>query len=97
MRIAAIAFTDCGMALGQRLQEKVEGLTLSRCESGGLARWTERSFSENDALVFIGAAGIAVRAIAPHVRTKVHDPRGGDGRAGHLCHPHPVRPSGRRQ
>ena len=74
MRIAAIAFTDCGMALGQRLQEKVEGLTLSRCESGGLARWTERSFGENDALVFIGAAGIAVRAIAPHVRTKVHDP-----------------------
>ncbi len=74
MRIAAIAFTDCGMALGKKLQEKVEGLTLSRCESGGLAQWTEQAFGENDALVFIGAAGIAVRAIAPHVRTKVHDP-----------------------
>ena len=74
MRIAAIAFTDCGMALGKKLQEKVEGLTLSRCEKGGLAQWTEQAFGENDALVFIGAAGIAVRAIAPHVRTKVHDP-----------------------
>ncbi len=74
MRIAAIAFTDCGMALGRRLQKKVEGLTLSRCESGGLARWTERAFAENDALVFIGAAGIAVRAIAPYVRAKTSDP-----------------------
>ena len=74
MRIAAIAFTDCGMALGRRLQEQVKDLTLDRCESGGLARWTERAFGENDALVFIGAAGIAVRAIAPYVRTKVHDP-----------------------
>lgn len=74
MRIAAIAFTDCGMALGKRLQEKVEGLTLDRCESGGLAKWTERAFGGNDALVFIGAAGIAVRAIAPHVRAKTSDP-----------------------
>lgn len=74
MRIAAIAFTDCGMALGQRLQGEVPDMTLDRCEKGGLAAWTERAFAGNDALVFIGAAGIAVRAIAPHVRTKVHDP-----------------------
>lgn len=31
-------------------------------------------FARADALVFIGAAGIAVRAIAPHVRSKVTDP-----------------------
>ena len=49
-------------------------MTLDRCEKGGLAFWTEEAFGANDALVFIGAAGIAVRAIAPHVRTKVHDP-----------------------
>ena len=74
MRIAAIAFTDCGMALGARLREAEPGMTLDRCEKGGLAAWTERAFGGNDALVFIGAAGIAVRAIAPHVRTKVRDP-----------------------
>jgi cobalt-precorrin 5A hydrolase len=39
-----------------------------------LARWTAAVFSENDALVFVGASGIAVRAIAPHVRDKSLDP-----------------------
>ncbi|MBE6990940.1 MAG: cobalamin biosynthesis protein CbiG [Ruminococcaceae bacterium] len=74
MRIAAIAFTDCGMALGRRLQEQAENMTLERCEKGGLAAWTARAFSDSDALVFIGAAGIAVRAVAPHVETKTCDP-----------------------
>ncbi len=74
MRIAAIAFTDCGMELGRRLAEREPELALTRCERGGLGEWTERAFGEYDALVFIGAAGIAVRAIAPHVRTKVSDP-----------------------
>ncbi len=74
MRIAAIAFTDCGMELGRKLLEQEPDMTLERCEKGGLAKWTEHRFRENDALVFIGAAGIAVRAIAPYVRTKTQDP-----------------------
>ncbi len=74
MKIAAIAFTDCGMALGRRLQEGEPDMTLDRCGKGALAEWTERAFGGNDALVFIGAAGIAVRAVAPHVRAKVSDP-----------------------
>ena len=32
------------------------------------------AFSEMDALIFVGAAGIAVREIAPHVRDKRTDP-----------------------
>lgn len=39
-----------------------------------LGTWTGERFSDSDALVFIGAAGIAVRAIAPHVRDKFSDP-----------------------
>lgn len=39
-----------------------------------LAVWTARRFRQGTALVFIGAAGIAVRAIAPHVRGKEVDP-----------------------
>ncbi len=37
-------------------------------------RWAEKQFSRADALVFIGAAGIAVRACAPHLRGKDRDP-----------------------
>ena len=39
-----------------------------------LEAWTASRFSEADALVFVGASGIAVRAIAPHVRDKFTDP-----------------------
>ena len=40
----------------------------------GLADWTAEMFPANDALVFVGACGIAVRAIAPHIRNKTVDP-----------------------
>ncbi|MDO4890124.1 MAG: cobalamin biosynthesis protein [Coriobacteriaceae bacterium] len=40
----------------------------------GLEAWTAARFADADALVFVGAAGIAVRAIAPHVKDKFADP-----------------------
>ena len=39
-----------------------------------LARWCEKGFAEADALVFVGACGIAVRGIAPFVKDKRTDP-----------------------
>ena len=39
-----------------------------------LTDWTAAQFAQNDALIFVGAAGIAVRAIAPHCRSKAADP-----------------------
>lgn len=39
-----------------------------------LAAWTAEWFQRVEALVYVGATGIAVRAIAPHVRDKFHDP-----------------------
>lgn len=39
-----------------------------------LGAWTAAQFSHADALVYISATGIAVRAIAPHVRDKFSDP-----------------------
>jgi len=74
MNIAAVAFTDCGMALGERLCEARPGVELARCPRGGLAAWAADAFSTHEALVFIGAVGIAVRAIAPHIRAKTRDP-----------------------
>ena len=38
-----------------------------------MSQWTEEHFT-SDAIVFIGAMGIAVRAIAPFVKTKTKDP-----------------------
>ena len=40
----------------------------------GLGEWTAGEMSDSDLLIFIGAAGIAVRAIAPFVRDKLKDP-----------------------
>lgn len=39
-----------------------------------LAAWTTEHFDADDALVFVSATGIAVRAIAPHVKDKFSDP-----------------------
>lgn len=39
-----------------------------------LKEWTGRRFQDSDAIVFIGSSGIAVRSIAPFVKTKKMDP-----------------------
>lgn len=41
---------------------------------GTLGDWAGEQFREADALIFVGACGIAVRAIAPYVRDKFTDP-----------------------
>lgn len=77
MRLAAIAFTAQGLALGQRMAEAVEGITLVQGFGEGrpsLRDWTAGAMAGSDGLIFIGAAGIAVRAIAPHLRGKQTDP-----------------------
>lgn len=38
-----------------------------------LGEWTKAQMREKNALLFIGACGIAVRAIAPHLADKLHD------------------------
>ena len=74
MTLRLLAFTDRGFTLAQTLAEALDG-EAARCGAPlGLAEWTAGGFSQADALVFVGAAGIAVRAIAPHVRHKASDP-----------------------
>lgn len=70
MKLAIAAFTDRGEALSKRIDKNVTRI-------GGnvtLADWTAARFADADALLFVGAAGIAVRAIAPHVKSKASDP-----------------------
>lgn len=75
MSRAYLAFTEKGMALAHRLARALPG-SVSRCGAGGvrLAEWTSTQFAQADALIFVGAVGIAVRAIAPHCKSKATDP-----------------------
>ncbi len=75
MTCAYIAFTARGLALAQQLAAACPG-SVARGGADGvrLTDWTAAQFAQSDALIFVGAAGIAVRAIAPHCRSKAADP-----------------------
>ena len=75
MRIKILYFTDKGKALAERLKEGLSGHDVIIVPKGtALARTCGDAFENSEALVFIGAAGIAVRAIATFVRDKLKDP-----------------------
>lgn len=42
--------------------------------SGRLSEWMAEAIQDADAFIFVGAAGIAIRAIAPYVADKTRDP-----------------------
>ena len=75
MTRAYLAFTDTGLALARRLADALPG-SVDRCGHGGpsLEAWTAQQFAQSGALIFVGAVGIAVRAVAPHCRSKASDP-----------------------
>ena len=76
MTRAYLAFTAKGFALAQTLSAAYPG-SVARCsrENGvSLADWTAQQFAQSDALIFVGAVGIAVRAIAPYCKSKAADP-----------------------
>ena len=87
MKIAIASFTRNGCVWNQKLcaalkKHSCEGYALEKYgkEAGipaiapSLPAWTERMFQKMDAILFIGACGIAVRSIAPYVKSKKTDP-----------------------
>lgn len=67
-------FTDRGRELAERLFAAWPGARpLYREKGENLGKWTGCSFAEKKPILFIGACGIAVRAIAPFVRDKLSD------------------------
>lgn len=86
MRINAVAFSTNGCRTAIRLKEafpeedlrifcKTKSDTLDvELIPGSAGEWTGKSFEECDAIVFIGAIGIAVRYIAPYIKSKTRDP-----------------------
>ena len=72
--IAYLAFTEKGRALAETLCAVLGGEVSCTRDGVALQEWTARAFPNARALVFIGAAGIAVRAIAPYLHGKASDP-----------------------
>lgn len=74
MSVACLAFTDQGFILAEQLAQALGG-TADRCgRPKGLQEWTKLHFQQERALVYVGAAGIAVRAVAPYLQSKTSDP-----------------------
>ncbi len=73
---AFLAFSEKGAVLAERLRRALGGtVTCTRTvQEFSLSEWTGRAFSANSSLVFVGAVGIAVRAIAPYLKSKAADP-----------------------
>ena len=89
MRIYMVAFSEKGRALAEKIQnislfvdygnvpcegKKVQEKTIVYLqEKEPLDVWVDLAFMQGMPLVFIGAAGIAVRAIAPFIEKKTVD------------------------
>ena len=73
-RIAFLSFTERGRVLAEQLCAALGGRADCTRDGTDLRTWTERCFSDSSALVYIGAVGIAVRAVGPLLRSKATDP-----------------------
>ena len=73
-RIAILAFSEKGYALAEELAAALGGEAARSGQPDSLKEWTEKHFADSDGLVYVGACGIAVRAIAPYVQDKTKDP-----------------------
>lgn len=85
MHVAIISFTKNGHETAKNIRDELE---LSGCSvlenvkcagekesyTGSLKEWTKEHWKESDALIYVGAVGIAVRAIASFVVSKKEDP-----------------------
>lgn len=74
MRIACLAFSERGYRLAQQIGKALGAQVWRSGAPLNAYDWARTYFGSEDALIFVGAAGIAVRAIAPLVRDKQTDP-----------------------
>lgn len=86
--VALLSFTKNGAKIGEKLcflanqEYEIYGFVSSRFigettlskTAASLSDWTKEWFPKVDCLIFVGACGIAVRAIAPFVKDKFGDP-----------------------
>ena len=75
-QVHILYFTHTGSAMAAKLARELARVANVTYASGkGCCKeWTEEHFRKGNVLVYIGACGIAVRAIAPHIGSKETDP-----------------------
>lgn len=87
MELSIISFTQNGIALSKKLaleftENKISLFTKCNCGAEecvpklveqSVGDWAREQMQEKNALLFIGACGIAIRAIAPCLSDKLHD------------------------
>ncbi len=74
MNIYITFFTDKGRELCESLEWELQSEKIFIRNGESLKDWTRVAFEDADAVIFIGAAGIAVRSCAPFLRGKDKDP-----------------------
>lgn len=88
MKLSIISFTKKGIQLSENIANvwtETETILFTKCSicfeetktvlfvSKSIMEWAKEQFEQKNILLFIGACGIAVRAIAPHITDKLHD------------------------
>ncbi len=76
-RYKCICFTDNGAELMKKMCDEAEKAGEEKAvyaSAESLGKWTADNFHTGNVLIFIGAMGIAVRAIAPYIEDKSTDP-----------------------
>ena len=69
-RLKSLLGEEVNLAFGGKISDSNELLSIYM----PLSEWVQLYFRQGNALIFIGAAGIAVRAIAPFLKSKITDP-----------------------
>lgn len=73
-KIGIAAFTQRGEEFAERLMQKLGAEFVFLRYQGHLKQWCSECFERADGIIFIGACGIAVRTIAPFLKSKTTDP-----------------------
>ncbi|MBQ4416882.1 MAG: cobalamin biosynthesis protein CbiG, partial [Butyrivibrio sp.] len=71
---AFLCFSERGYQLAERIRAATGGDISRTGAQLTLDAWTRDAFASYDALIYIGASGIAVRAVAPYLKDKTTDP-----------------------
>ncbi len=86
MRVKIVAFTAKGCVTAREVAQCLDGdfcevfsKTTSDCTGTrrikeAISEWTGEAMASSDALIFVGATGVAVRMIAPFIKDKRTDP-----------------------